>query len=55
VWADRTLAARLARRAFDGVRAHYTVEQSAGRLVEIYRSVVDESSRGGHAAAAHVS
>jgi glycosyltransferase involved in cell wall biosynthesis len=36
------LRAALARRAFDGVRAHYTVEQSADRLIEVYNGV------GGH-------
>jgi glycosyltransferase involved in cell wall biosynthesis len=40
VWSDRTLAAGLADAAFDGVRAHYTIAQSADRLLEAYTSVL---------------
>ena len=39
VWADRGLAARLGQDAFDGVRAHYTIAQSAGRLLDLYGRV----------------
>jgi glycosyltransferase involved in cell wall biosynthesis len=40
VWSDRALAAGLADGAFDGVRAHYTIAQSADRLLEAYTSVL---------------
>jgi hypothetical protein len=40
VWSDRVLAAALADRAFDGVRIHYTIEQSARRQVEVYESAI---------------
>lgn len=36
LWEDRALAHRLGASAFEGVRAHYTVEQSAARLLEVY-------------------
>jgi glycosyltransferase involved in cell wall biosynthesis len=36
LWSDRELRARLASAAFEGVRAHYTIVQSAGRLLEVY-------------------
>ncbi len=36
LWADRDLAARLGRSAYDGVRSHYTVAQSVDRLLEAY-------------------
>ena len=35
---DAALHAALARRAFDGVRQHYTVEQSVSRLLAAYAS-----------------
>ena len=34
------LSATLADRAFDGVRAHYTIAQSAVRQIEVYESAV---------------
>lgn len=40
LWSDRALAATLADRAFDGVRAHYTIAQSAVRQIDVYESVV---------------
>ena len=36
LWQDRVTAARLGRRASEGVRAHYTVAHSAARLLEVY-------------------
>jgi glycosyltransferase involved in cell wall biosynthesis len=38
LWSDRAAAAALGRRAFDGVRAHYTIQHSATRLLEVYDS-----------------
>jgi glycosyltransferase involved in cell wall biosynthesis len=40
LWKDRPLLERLSARAFEGVRAHYTIEQSAARLLEVYTSVI---------------
>jgi glycosyltransferase involved in cell wall biosynthesis len=40
LWTDRHLRATLADRAFEGVRAHYAVGHSAGRLLEVYDSVI---------------
>ena len=39
LWSDPSQTARLAAAAFDGVRAHYTVQQSASRLVDVYGSL----------------
>jgi glycosyltransferase involved in cell wall biosynthesis len=39
LWSDPSHTARLAAAAFDGVRAHYTVAQSASRLVDVYGSL----------------
>jgi len=39
LWSDPSHTARLAAAAFDGVRAHYTVGQSASRLVDVYGSL----------------
>ena len=39
LWSDPSHAARLAAAAFDGVRAHYTVAQSASRLIDVYGSL----------------
>jgi glycosyltransferase involved in cell wall biosynthesis len=36
---DATLREELARRGFEGVRKHYTVQQSADRLMEVYEAV----------------
>ena len=36
LWKDRDHAARLGDRAFEGVRAHYTIAQSADRLLAAY-------------------
>jgi glycosyltransferase involved in cell wall biosynthesis len=40
LWADPASRDRLGRTAFDGVRAHYTIAQSADRLIEVYQSVI---------------
>ena len=37
LWSDRARAASLGDRAFHGVRAHYTIEKSADRLLDVYR------------------
>ena len=39
LWSDRTRQAELADRAFRGVRAHYTIAQSADRLLDVYGAV----------------
>jgi glycosyltransferase involved in cell wall biosynthesis len=46
VWSDRALSASLAEKAFHGVRAHYTIEQSAIRQVEVYESAVRRANTG---------
>ena len=40
LWSNRGMHAALADRAFEGVRAHYAVAQSAGRLLEVYGAVL---------------
>ena len=40
LWQDRALAARLAERAAEGVRAHYTVAHSAARVLEVYDQLI---------------
>ena len=47
VWSDPQLRATLGRQAFDGVRAHYTVSNSADRLLEVYASVLDKARPSG--------
>ena len=39
LWSDRARQAQLADRAFHGVRAHYTIAQSADRLLDLYGAV----------------
>jgi glycosyltransferase involved in cell wall biosynthesis len=39
LWADPAARERLARAAYDGVRAHYTIAHSADRLTRAYESV----------------
>jgi glycosyltransferase involved in cell wall biosynthesis len=39
LWSDRGLSAQLAGKAYEGVRAHYTVAASATRLLEVYETV----------------
>lgn len=41
VWKDRATAAELGRRAFHGVRTHYTLGQSTDRLLDVYNALVD--------------
>jgi glycosyltransferase involved in cell wall biosynthesis len=40
LWSDRPRLEALGQRAFDGVRAHYAIERSADRLIEVYRDVI---------------
>jgi glycosyltransferase involved in cell wall biosynthesis len=42
LWRDRDRARVLGRQAFEGVRAHYSIQQSAARLVEVYQAVLGE-------------
>jgi glycosyltransferase involved in cell wall biosynthesis len=46
LWSDRALAARLANQGFEGVRAHYTVAASAGRLLDVYEAARGASAGG---------
>jgi len=46
LWADPALRDRLGRTAYEGVRTHYTVAQSAGRLVAVYESLAGGASSG---------
>jgi glycosyltransferase involved in cell wall biosynthesis len=39
LWVDRASRERLARAAYDGVRAHYTIAHSTDRLVAVYGSI----------------
>ena len=39
LWSDRARQAELSDRAFRGVRAHYTIAQSADRLLAVYGAV----------------
>ena len=43
---DRELAARLGARGFDGVRAHYSIERSTDRLLEVYDVASRSPERG---------
>jgi glycosyltransferase involved in cell wall biosynthesis len=43
-WSDRETAAALGRSAFAGVRAHFTVERSAARLVEVYAATIADAA-----------
>jgi glycosyltransferase involved in cell wall biosynthesis len=40
IWADPTTRQSLGERAFTGVRTHYTIAQSADRLLDVYRRVI---------------
>jgi glycosyltransferase involved in cell wall biosynthesis len=46
LWRDRDRANRLGRAAFQGVRAHYTIEQSARRLIDAYADTIATASAG---------
>ena len=43
LWANRTTTETLARQAYDGVRAHYTVAYAAERLLGVYNDVLRSS------------
>lgn len=45
LWRDRELAAALGRKGAEGVRAHYTVEHMANRMVDVYRELIDTGAR----------
>jgi len=44
LWSDPSLADRLGAAAYDGVRAHYTVAQSAGRLLDVYGALESKAA-----------
>jgi glycosyltransferase involved in cell wall biosynthesis len=46
LWSDRALSAALADKAFEGVRAHYSIAQSTIRQIEVYESVVHRAKTG---------
>jgi glycosyltransferase involved in cell wall biosynthesis len=46
LWSDRALASQLSNKAFEGVRAHYTVEESTSRLLGVYESVTHRATAG---------
>jgi glycosyltransferase involved in cell wall biosynthesis len=46
MWTDRDLSARLANKAFEGVRAHYTIAASATRQLEVYEAASRRASAG---------
>ena len=46
LWVDRALSARLADKAYEGVRAHYTVAASASRLLDVYGEVTRRARAG---------
>jgi len=52
LWQDRSLAATLGQRAYEGVRAHYTIAYSARRLLEVYDELLKSNSLRGSAALA---
>jgi glycosyltransferase involved in cell wall biosynthesis len=43
LWSDREHARVLGDRAYDGVRAHYTIGRSTDRLLDVYRSIAADS------------
>ena len=44
LWSDPSLADRLGAAAYDGVRAHYTVAQSASRLLDVYGALESKAA-----------
>lgn len=44
LWEDAALRARLGRQGYDGVRAHFTVQRSADRLVDVYQQMTRRSA-----------
>ncbi len=45
LWKDRALAERLGEQGFTGVRAHYSVQKSADRLLGVYENLTVAASR----------
>jgi glycosyltransferase involved in cell wall biosynthesis len=45
LWADQPSRERLGRAAFEGVRKHYTIAQSADRLVAVYQSMTPGATK----------
>ena len=43
LWHDRGRREELARRGFDAVRVHYTIQRSADRLLEVYADVISRN------------
>lgn len=43
VWSDRGLVRALGVRAFEGVRAHYSIAQSVGALIDVYTSLLSRT------------
>jgi glycosyltransferase involved in cell wall biosynthesis len=50
LWRDRPLAQQLGQRGFAGVRAHYSIERSSERMLEVYREMIDVAARVGQTA-----
>jgi len=46
LWSDHGLSSELSQRAFDGVRAHYTISASAARQLEVYEMVARRAPAG---------
>jgi glycosyltransferase involved in cell wall biosynthesis len=46
LWADRELSSQLAAKAFTGVRAHYSIAESARRQLEVYEAASRRAGRG---------
>jgi glycosyltransferase involved in cell wall biosynthesis len=44
LWHDRPLASAMGQRGYHGVRAHYTIAQSADRLLEVYAAITNPST-----------
>ena len=44
LWTDRAKADALGARGFQGVRAHYSVERSTDRLMDVYESLVSHAT-----------
>ena len=51
LWSDRRRARALGERAYHGVRAHYTIAQSADRLLDVYRSIAADPAPAGRSVA----
>jgi glycosyltransferase involved in cell wall biosynthesis len=54
LWQDRALAANLGDRGFQGVRALYSIQRSADRLLEVYESLLTRGTDGTSASRAYV-